>query len=127
MGFDPPAPPVNVSRKPPAMPHEEIKRALLASYETDGGINHLDGINLPAEDSVNQLARDFMHLLFPGYFEDSSLNKNEVPTLVERLLKQIETRLIAELEKCMRFNRDASPADRARELTLYILGQIPAV
>jgi serine O-acetyltransferase len=110
-----------------SMPYEEIKHALLASYETDGGINHLDGVNLPSEDSVNHLARDFMHLLFPGYFAESSLNKKDVPEMVSRLLQRIETRLTAELEKCMRFNRDAHPSDRARELTLYILGQIPQV
>jgi len=109
------------------MTHEEIKRALLASYETDGGINHFDGINLPAEESVNDLARDFMHLLFPGYFQESCVTKKEVPTLVDRLLKKIETRLAAELEKCMRFNRDADSAGRARELTAHLLGQLPEV
>ena len=107
------------------MTHAEIKRALLASYETDGGINHFDGINLPAEESVNQLARDFMHLLFPGYFQESSLNKKDVPAHVDRLLSEIETRLTAELEKCLRFNRDADPASRARELTAFVLAQLP--
>jgi serine O-acetyltransferase len=107
------------------MTHAEIKRALLASYETDGGINHFDGINLPAEESVNQLARDFMHLLFPGYFQESCLTKKEVPALVDRLLREIETRLAAELEKCLRFNHDADPASRARELTAHVLAQLP--
>ncbi len=107
------------------MTHAEIKRALLASYESDGGINHLDGINLPAEESVNQLARDFMHLLFPGYFQASSLNKKDIPAHVDRLLSEIETRLAAELEKCLRFNRDADPASRARELTTFVLAQLP--
>ena len=107
------------------MTHAEIKRALLASYDTDGGINHFDGINLPAEESVNQLARDFMHLLFPGYFQESSLNKKDVPAHVDRLLSEIETRLSAELEKCLRFNRDADPASRARELTTFVLAQLP--
>jgi serine O-acetyltransferase len=29
---------------------DAIKAALLASYEADGGINHLDGVNLPSQD-----------------------------------------------------------------------------
>ena len=45
-----------------------IKQALLDSYARAGGINHLDGTNLPSQDSVNILARDCMHLLFPGFF-----------------------------------------------------------
>ena len=57
------------------MNHDEIKAALLASYEADGGINHLDGVNLPAQESVNTLSRDFMHLLLPGYFEQTALAK----------------------------------------------------
>ena len=110
-----------------AMTHDEIKRALLASYETDGGINHFDGINLPSEESVNELARDFMYLLFPGYFQDSSLSKKDVPSMLDGLLKKIERRLTAELEKCLRFNRDADPAARARELTTHLLAQLPEV
>jgi serine O-acetyltransferase len=107
------------------MTHAEIKSALLASYDTDGGINHFDGINLPAEESVNQLARDFMHLLFPGYFQESCLTKKEVPSLVDRLLKQIEARLTADLEKCLRFNHDADSTKHARDLTAQVLGQLP--
>ncbi len=45
---------------------QPIKDALLASYEADGGINHLDGVNLPSQRSINELASECMHLLFPG-------------------------------------------------------------
>lgn len=79
---------------------DAVHAALLASYETDGGINHLDGVNLPAQESVNTLARDYMHLLFPGYFEATALEKNAVSAHVHRLLFSLEQRLTAELEKC---------------------------
>ena len=49
-----------------------IKLALLESYAQGGGINHLDGANLPSQDRVNELARDLMHLLFPGFFEEAA-------------------------------------------------------
>ena len=68
---------------------DDIKRALLASYDTDGGINHLDGTNRPSEESVNRLAVDFMHLLFPGFFDQRPLVKEEVPALTERRLADI--------------------------------------
>ncbi|MFT3780484.1 MAG: serine acetyltransferase [Nibricoccus sp.] len=109
------------------MTHEEIKRALLASYNTDGGINHFDGINLPAEDSVNELARDFMHLLFPGYFEESCLTKKDVPVMLEQRLAKLDKRLTAELEKCLRFNRDADPAKRAKEVAGHLFSKLPEV
>jgi serine O-acetyltransferase len=105
---------------------DAIKAALLASYETDGGINHLDGVNLPSQDSVNAIARDCMHLLFPGYFEESGrLAKKDVPGLVDALLERIKGRLEAEIEKSLRFSKDAEPAARAQTLTLEILGKLP--
>jgi serine O-acetyltransferase len=104
---------------------DDIKQALLASYERDGGINHLDGVNLPTQDSVQQLASDYMHLIFPGFFETTGLTKQDVPAHVEQLLLRVEQRLVTEIEKSLRFARDSDPARRARELTLAILDQLP--
>ena len=104
---------------------DEIKAALLASYETDGGINHLDGVNLPSQESVNEIARDCMHLLFPGYFEERNLSKSEVPALVETMLARIGGRLQVEIEKSLRFARHQDPQDRARSLAMAALGKIP--
>jgi serine O-acetyltransferase len=107
------------------MKHEDLKAALLASYEIQGGINHLDGVNLPSQESVNTLARDCMHLLFPGYFESSAIEKSRVPEHVEKLLEKIGDRLRSEVEKCLRFSRQAEPGQRAGEITEQALGQFP--
>jgi serine O-acetyltransferase len=104
---------------------DAIKAALLASYETDGGINHLDGVNLPSQESVNEIARECMHLLFPGYFEETRLAKKDVPDLVDSLLARIGGRLEVEIEKSLRFSRDPDPAARARALALDALGRLP--
>lgn len=102
-----------------------IKEALLASYRSHGGINHLDGVNLPSQASVNQLAADCMHLLFPGYFEEPALTAGELPKLVDRLLAQIDRRLVEEIEKCLRFAQAAEPGVRAREITTAFLARFP--
>ncbi|MBX3751236.1 MAG: serine acetyltransferase [Opitutaceae bacterium] len=107
------------------MHHDDIKQALLASYERDGGINHLDGVNLPTQDSVQQLASDYMHLIFPGFFEATGVTRQEVPALVERLLRQIERRLVTEIEKSLRFARDPAPSKRAAALTAAALNRLP--
>ncbi len=104
-----------------------IKQALLDSYQKHGGINHLDGVNLPAQDSVQQLASDYMHLMFPGFFEDTALSKKEVPALVDRLLAALHRRLSEEIEKSLRFASDADPAGHARALAAEALGQLPAL
>jgi serine O-acetyltransferase len=106
---------------------DEIKQALLASYRSHGGINHLDGVNLPAQQSVNQLATDCMHLLFPGYFEESALTERQLPALVDQLLARIDKRLVAEIEKCLRFAKVTEPATKAREIVTSFLAQFPAL
>jgi serine O-acetyltransferase len=109
------------------MNHDEIKAALLASYEADGGINHLDGTNLPSQESVNALARDCMHLLFPGYFEETGLVKGAVAAHIGRLLGRVERRLAAEVEKCLRFSPEPDRAGRAVAITDDTLARLPAL
>jgi serine O-acetyltransferase len=104
---------------------DEIKHALLESYRSHGGINHLDGSNLPSQESVNQLAQDCMHLLFPGYFEESGLTERELPKHIGSLLARVDKRLGAEIEKCLRFAQVAEASKKAREATEFFLGQLP--
>jgi serine O-acetyltransferase len=104
---------------------DEIKHALLESYRHHGGINHLDGINLPAQGSVNVLATDCMHLLFPGYFEEAGLTERDLPAHIGRLLTRVDKRLAAEIEKCLRFAQVEDAAKKAREHTEAFLGQFP--
>ena len=104
---------------------DEVKAKLLASYEADGGINHLDGINLPSQESVNALARDLMHLLFPGYFSEIGTKRSDLPAWVGRMLKQVDTRLVAELEKCLRFAKQPEPAPQARTAATAVLSRLP--
>ena len=104
-----------------------IKQALLDSYQKHGGINHLDGVNLPAQDSVQQLASDYMHLMFPGFFEATALSKKDVPAHVDTLLAALERRLSTEVEKSLRFAQDADPATHTRAIVADALGQLPAL
>ena len=106
---------------------EEIQRALLASYETEGGINHFDGINLPSDESVNRLAVDLMHLLFPGFFEQKPLTKAEVPAETHRRLVSVDGRLRHEIEKSLDFANDPNPAANAAKHTHALLAQLPNV
>jgi len=104
---------------------DPIKAALLASYDTDGGINHLDGVNLPSQASVNEISRDCMHLLFPGYFEETLLSKKDVPNVVGALLKRIGGRLEVEIEKSLKFAKNPDAGARARHLAEEALGKLP--
>lgn len=105
----------------------DITKALLASYESEGGINHLDGINLPSDESVNRLASDFMHLLFPGFFEQKLVTKSDVPALTSARLDSIHASLSDNIEKALRHARDPDPAGTAAVFTMQLLGRLPHV
>ena len=104
-----------------------ITQALLESYAQGGGINHLDGANLPSQDRVNDLARDFMHLLFPGFFEDTGLTQADAPAWLEKLLGKIEGRLATEVEKSLRFASNPEPKAAAKKITAQFLSTLPEV
>jgi serine O-acetyltransferase len=46
----------------------ETSEALVASYDTYGGINRRDGKNLPNRRVIIQLLHEFLQLLFPGFY-----------------------------------------------------------
>lgn len=104
-----------------------LAQALLESYARDGGINHLDGPNLPSQDCVAELARDFMHVLFPGYFEATSLKRDDVADWLTEHLAKITRNLRAELEKAFRFAGESDPAAQAERVTAATLAQLPGI
>ncbi|HUG12599.1 MAG TPA: serine O-acetyltransferase EpsC [Opitutaceae bacterium] len=106
---------------------ETLTKALLASYAKTGGINHLDGKNLPSQESVNALARDVMHLLFPGFFEARVLHQSEVGAWVSAMLAKIETTLAAETEKCLQSSGEPNPKHRAGEIAREALARVPVI
>lgn len=104
---------------------DQIKQALLESYRQDGGINHLDGANLPSEAVVNSLAVDFMHLLFPGFFEEKAPHRDEVDAVVTRLLARIEQKLRSEITKALAFGNRPNPELAAATETMAVLAEFP--
>ena len=106
---------------------ESITAGLLASYAQQGGINHVDGANLPSEESVNRLASDLMHLLFPGFFEQIPLTKSSVEALTLERLGSVLHRLTTEIEKALRSVSDPAPVDNARQHAMALLQTLPQI
>jgi serine O-acetyltransferase len=106
---------------------ESLTKALLASYDKTGGINHLDGKHLPSQNSVNALARDVMHLLFPGFFESRALARSDMADWVAAMLTKIEASLAAEAEKCFAFAGEANAKERAANTAREVLARVPII
>jgi serine O-acetyltransferase len=103
---------------------------MLASYARVGGINHLDGKNLPSKRTITTITLDLVRLLFPGFFDEklihSSELKAETAALLDAVREQLEDEIYKSLEYCppAGLNKKELRA-AAHELTLEFLGRLP--
>ncbi len=56
----------------------DLTNELLKSYAKVGGINHLDGKNLPSKNAVADITVDLLRLVFPGFFDDKPMHSSEL-------------------------------------------------
>ena len=105
---------------------------LLESYARAGGINHVDGKNLPSKHAIADIAADLLRLLFPGFFDETPIYSSEIETVTASLLDSVLRRLETEIGKSLEYAPPAGlgaedPRDLAHSLTLKFLGNLPQV
>ena len=101
----------------------ELTDRLMASYAKVGGINHLDGANLPSKSGIVGITTDLLHLLFPGFFDDKVTHSSEIKMETALLMDSVAGRLEDEILKSMEAEppddaAKANPRVAARELTM---------
>lgn len=110
----------------------QLTNQLLASYARSGGINHLDGKNLPSKTAIAGITVDLLRLLFPGFFEEKPLHSSELKVETATLMDSVQGRLEDELLKALEYHPRAADKKQdhrpeARRLTLEFLGSLPRV
>ncbi len=113
-------------------PITELTDALMVSYRRHGGINHLDGSNLPSRGAVIELAADLLKLLFPGFFDDKVVHSSELKAETALLIDAIAGRLEDEIRKSLDCSacpkpEAGSPRQSAHAMTNAFLRRLPAV
>jgi serine O-acetyltransferase len=108
----------------------ELTDRLIASYARVGGINHLDGKNLPSKTAIAVISCDLLRLLFPGFFDEKSIHssqlKVEITTLMDSVLERLEEEIYKSLEYAPPEKLDKRDASRlAHSLTLDFLSNLP--
>lgn len=81
----------------------DLTNELLKSYAKTGGINHLDGKNLPSKSSVVDITVDLLRLLFPGFFDDQPLHSSELKVGIASLMDSLLGRLEDEIYKSFEY------------------------
>ena len=110
----------------------KLTNELVASYAQVGGINHLDGKNLPSKRAIVAITQDLLRLLFPGFFDEKPIHSSEIKVETAALLDSIFGRLEDEIRKSLEF---ITPKDLpkkeipkvAHELTIEFLGKLPLI
>ena len=110
----------------------ELTDQLLASYATVGGINHLDGSNLPSKSGTVGITTDLLQLLFPGFFDNKVTHSSEIKMETALLMDSVAGRLEDEIIKGISHNPPNNTAEKppriaAKELTLQFLSELPAL
>ena len=110
----------------------QLTNELIASYARAGGINHLDGKNLPSKRAITNLTMDLLRLLFPGFFDEKLVHSSEIKAETAALLDTVIGSLEDEIRKSLEYNPPADLAKKdipaaAHALTLDFLGQLPHV
>ncbi len=106
-----------------------ITHALLASYQEIGGINHLDGANLPSKGAIASLCGDLLKILFPGFFEEGAVPRGEVEGLTKERIADVMGRLEVEIRPSLALQKEV-PGDisaGAHQSACHFLRSIPEV
>ena len=76
---------------------------LISSYARVGGINHLDGKNLPSKRAIAGITCDLLRLLFPGFFDEKSIHSSELKVETANLMDSVLGRLEDEISKSIEY------------------------
>ena len=110
----------------------KLTNELVASYARLGGINHLDGKNLPSKRVITVITQDLLRLLFPGYFDEKLIHSSEIKTETAALLDSVMGKLEDEIRKSLEYHPpEGLPKNEitkaAHQLTLEFLGELPDI
>ncbi|HOP97749.1 MAG TPA: serine acetyltransferase [Verrucomicrobiota bacterium] len=105
---------------------------LVASYARLGGINHLDGKNLPSKRTIAVITNDLLRLLFPGFFDEKLVHSSEIKVETAGLIDTVLGALEDEIYKSLEYSRPAGQTKRdlrrvAHERTMGFLASLPRI
>jgi serine O-acetyltransferase len=105
---------------------------LVDSFHKYGGINHLDGVNLPSREAVVDIARDLLRLVFPGFYDKDPIHSEQLVEYTSELVSSVARRLENEIKRSLDY-RPCDDCDKndlagtAARVTQEFLGDLPNV
>jgi serine O-acetyltransferase len=100
---------------------------VLESYREIGGINNIDGSNLPSKRAIAQICEDLLQILFPGFHDERPVATEQVDEITSRRIVSVAERLRVEAFKSLRLQEPDCPKRRATEIVTHLISKLPAV
>ncbi|MFP4381435.1 MAG: serine O-acetyltransferase EpsC [Candidatus Sumerlaeia bacterium] len=82
---------------------DPIVDALVATYQDDKGINHIDGLNLPQRNAVYDILDDIFKIMYPGYVGEESVRRSNQRYYVGEILSRLSQILTDQYAKALRY------------------------
>lgn len=76
---------------------------LMNNYETFGGMDHLEGKDLPSKEAIIEILQDLLAVFFPGYLGKNEITKANIRYFLGNTLASVQTRLTVEIEKSLKY------------------------
>src|SRR6267143_1742012 len=110
----------------------QIVDGLLDSFHKYGGINHLDGVNLPSREAVVEITRDLLRLVFPGFYDKDPIRSAQVGEYTAELVSSVARRLENEIHRSLEYRRcpecgKHDLASTATQITRKFYSELPGV
>lgn len=110
----------------------ELTQQLLTSYQTMGGINHVDGKSLPSKATIASVIDGLLRLLFPGFFGNRIIRSLDLELETTALLASVGGLLEGEIRSSFEYAPpDGAERDNltllAQEVTTSVLAELPRV
>ena len=107
---------------------------IMENYETHGGIDHLEGRDLPSKQVVIDVLEDLLTVIFPGYMDPAEITKANIRYFLGDILHSNYHRLVGEVEKSLKYvcrKIQECPEDvchrRAQLVVKELLEKIPEI
>ncbi|MCK5422788.1 MAG: serine acetyltransferase [Deltaproteobacteria bacterium] len=110
----------------------QIIGKIVDPYDSEDGINHIEGPNLPSRDRVVEVTTSFLDVLFPGYYEKQELSKGDITYHIWEKIAFIYHLLSREIFKSLKSANteqedEKKLSDQSIEITFTILNKIPEI
>ena len=106
---------------------QQVIRDLLVSYETVGGLNNTDGLNLPSTRAIESICEDLLQLFFPGFHDEEPIHADCLAELTESRITSLSARLDDQICRSMRTTEPECPQSRARAVLDGFFASLPEI